>query len=96
MLYSVEQRECTDIFCLFVFIALVGIILSISVYAWTAGNFQKMKTAYDSDGKGCGTDYPDYPYIYFASPHTDVVVIKFSHYGSQHVFLNAHFLQTQY
>ncbi len=31
-----------------------------------------MTTPYDPDGKGCGVDYPEYPYIYFASPHPDV------------------------
>ena len=41
-------------------------MLSVAVYAWTAGNFSRLKTPYDSDGKGCGVDYPNYPYIYFA------------------------------
>jgi hypothetical protein len=46
----------------------------IGIYAWSAGNFQKLTTAYDPDGKGCGIDYPNYPYIYFASPHIDVAI----------------------
>ena len=50
-------------------------IFVIGVYAWCAGNFTKLTTAYDPDGKGCGVDYKDYPYIYFASPHHDVTVL---------------------
>ena len=36
--------------------------------------------AYDPDGKGCGVAYPNYPYIYFASPHANVHFDLFSHY----------------
>ena len=42
------------------------------IYAWIAGNFANLTTAYDPDGKGCGVAYPNYPYIYFASPHANV------------------------
>jgi len=66
-----EQRSCTDVICLILFLALVLAILVFGIYAWTAGNFKKLTTAYDPDGKGCGLDYPNYPYIYFASPHAD-------------------------
>lgn len=58
----------------------------ISIYAWSTGNFKKLTTAYDPDGKGCGIDYPEYPYIYFASPHTDVSLMRCSHYGLQFAF----------
>jgi hypothetical protein len=47
-------------------------MLCIGIYSWTNGNFKRLTTAYDPDGKGCGVDYPAYPYIYFASPHADV------------------------
>ncbi len=33
-----------------------------------------MITPSDSDGKKCGIDYPNQPYIYFVSPHIDVVI----------------------
>lgn len=36
------------------------------------GNFNRLLVPYDPDGKGCGIDYPDFPYIFFASPHHDV------------------------
>lgn len=53
-----------------------------------------MTTAYDPDGKGCGTDYIDYPYIYFASPHADVVIKRISLCGSLRVFQSAQYQQT--
>lgn len=46
-------------------------MFGIAVYSWTHGNFKEFTYAYDPDGKGCGIDYKDYPYIYFASPHVD-------------------------
>lgn len=46
-------------------------MLGIAVYSWIYGNFKQLTTAYDPDGKGCGLNYPDHPYIYFASPHYD-------------------------
>ena len=56
-------------------------MLGLGIYAWTNGNFKRLTTAYDPDGKGCGVDYPSYPYIYFASPHADVKIDLSSHYG---------------
>ncbi len=70
-----DQRDCTDFSCIVIFFTLVLAIFVIGVYAWCAGNFTKLTTAYDPDGKGCGVDYKDYPYIYFASPHHDVTVL---------------------
>jgi len=56
-------------------------MLGIAIHAWTSNNFSKLTTPYDPDGKGCGIDYPDYPFIYFASPHSDVLHFKlFSRY----------------
>jgi len=46
-------------------------MLCIAAYAWTQGDFRKLSNAYDPDGKGCGVDYPNFPYIYFASPNYD-------------------------
>lgn len=67
-----EQRKVTDIFCLIVFGLFNFAMLGIAIHAWTSNNFSKLTTPYDPDGKGCGIDYPDYPFIYFASPHSDV------------------------
>lgn len=49
-------------------------MLCFGIYSWTSGNFSRLTTPYDAEGKGCGVDYPDYPYIYFTSPHVDVTV----------------------
>ncbi len=54
------------------FVAFNLAMLGIAIHAWTSNNFSKLTTPYDPDGKGCGVDYPEYPYIYFASPHPDV------------------------
>ncbi len=39
-------------------------------------NFGKMLIPYDADNQGCGSDaaVAQYPYIYFASPHSDVII----------------------
>jgi len=65
-------------------------MLGFAIYSWTHGNFKQLTTAYDPDRKGCGVDYPNYPYIYFASPHADVLILRYSHYGLQFVFQNVH------
>jgi hypothetical protein len=56
-------------------------MLGFAIYAWTNGNFKQLTTAYDPDRKGCGVDYPNYPFIYFASPHADVALSLFRPYG---------------
>lgn len=47
-------------------------MFGIAIYSWAGNNFSKLTTPYDAEGKGCGVDYPDYPYIYFVSPEYDV------------------------
>jgi solute carrier family 44 (choline transporter-like protein), member 1 len=69
-----KKRSCTDVFCLIVYVVLALFLLIVAIYAWVHpnGNFSKLTTAYDPDGKGCGVDFPNHPYIYFASPHANV------------------------
>jgi hypothetical protein len=38
------------------FILLNLTMLLIAVYSWVVGDFAKLTTPYDSDGKGCGVD----------------------------------------
>ncbi len=77
-----EERKKTDVVCLILFVIFNLVMLGIAIYSWTKGNFSKLTTPYDPDGKGCGVDYPDYPFIYFASPHSDVkTIIIYSLYG---------------
>jgi len=64
-------------------------MLGFAAYAWVSGNYKQLTTAYDPDRKGCGVDYPEYPYIYFASPHANVTLTISSHSGSLHVSQNA-------
>jgi len=64
-------------------------MLAVATYAWTNGNFNKLTTAYDPDGKGCGVDYPKFPYVYFVSPSVDVQLWSFRVYGLLYAFLNA-------
>jgi len=71
-IYSDGDRKKTDVVCLIIFLVFNIVMLGIAIYSWTNGKFSKLTTPYDPDGKGCGVDYPNYPYIYFASPHYDV------------------------
>lgn len=81
-----EKRSCTDWHCCILFFGLTVFMLAVGIYAWTNpnGNFKKLTTAYDPDGKGCGLDYPKFPYIYFASPHSDVKSFSTRAYGWQY------------
>ena len=84
-----DSRSCTDICCLIVFLVLVVLILALGIYAWFAGNFAHLTTAYDPDGKGCGVAFKNYPYIYFASPHANVPLTPCSHSGSPSAYPSA-------
>lgn len=48
-------------------------MLVIGIHCWTSSNFGKLTTPYDAEGKGCGIDHPDYPFIYFVAPDYDVL-----------------------
>lgn len=60
-------------FCFIILVIFCIVMFIFGIVAWTGNNFSKLTTPYDSDGKGCGVDYPDYPFIYFVSPHVDVI-----------------------
>jgi hypothetical protein len=53
-------------------------LLGVAIYCWTSNNFNKLTTPYDAESKGCGTDYPDYPYIYFVAPDYNVTDFLYS------------------
>ena len=74
-LYVDERRSKTDCFCCVFLILFVVGMLGIAISSWFKGNFSTLDNGYDPDGKGCGIDYPDYPYVYFASPHPDVQIM---------------------
>jgi len=75
-----------------IYFILAAVIIALGIYAWIAGNFANLTTAYDPNGKGCGVAYKNYPYIYFASPHTNVNLASFSHSGSPSAYPSAQLL----
>ncbi|CAK85024.1 unnamed protein product (macronuclear) [Paramecium tetraurelia] len=66
----VVDRECTDIFCLLLFIVFTFGMFFISGYAFKNGDPHRIAQPYDPDHRACGVDedVADYPYIYFANP----------------------------
>jgi hypothetical protein len=57
-------------------------MLILGLYCYCKGSLDKFSLPFDSDGKGCGTDHPQHPYIYFPAPQTDVPVAPLSRYGA--------------
>ena len=64
----IKKRKCTDCICLFVFFAFVGLMITITTYAYKNEQFSKFLTPTDADGNYCGLDdgFVDYPYVYYA------------------------------
>lgn len=70
-----EERKCTDRICL-----ILGLVLTLAIALYSILNINIRKISYylenqnrlsvpsDSDGKMCGIDYPNFPYIYFTNP----------------------------
>lgn len=50
-------------------------MLIAGLYCYCKGSLDKFNLPFDSDAKGCGTDHPDHPYIYFPAPQTDVPLL---------------------
>lgn len=67
-----NRRKCTDLFCCILLAILILAMFVLAIYCWSTNGFSKLTTPYDAEGKGCGTDYPEYPYIYFVSPNANV------------------------
>ena len=44
------------------------LLLMGGLYAFITGSVNDLALPYDPDGKACGLNYPNYPYIYFPSP----------------------------
>lgn len=85
---SEKKREATDVICLVLFIFFTLIMLIAGIYSYNQVSTSKYDTPYDSDGKGCGIDYPGYSYIYFPSPQVDVKNNKCSRCGWPHASNN--------
>lgn len=66
----VEDRGCTDILCLLIFMAFIGTMGVCTYYGYKNGNIDKYFAPLDGRDKFCGIDdgedkYKDYPYLYF-------------------------------
>ncbi|KRX08271.1 hypothetical protein PPERSA_01732 [Pseudocohnilembus persalinus] len=57
----VEERQCTDVFCLFIFIAANIAFFVILIDGWTNGEPRKLFSIYDSSGMACRYDVKDKP-----------------------------------
>ena len=64
--------QIKNILCLIIYVALSIFFLLSALYSKFNGNIKILTAPYDPDGKGCGVDHKDFPYIYFASPHAEV------------------------
>jgi len=53
-----------------VFVAL-GLLIA-GAFCLMRGSTAGMGIPFDSDGFGCGSEYPSFPFIYFPSPQIDV------------------------
>lgn len=65
----IDKRSCTDIPCCLLFILSILAMIAIAASGFSKGTPVRLTYPYDSDGKSCGEDYPDKPYIYFTVPY---------------------------
>jgi hypothetical protein len=60
-----ENRGCTDICFLFVFLAFLGVMMGLFGYCISNGQIDKVLAPYDQNRHFCGYDgYEEYPYLY--------------------------------
>lgn len=69
-----DERTCTDIFCLILGVSFTVIMLIAATVCYNHGttfynkeNYLKTNFPADSDGSLCGHDFPQYQYLYFAN-----------------------------
>ena len=72
----INNRGCTDILCLLVFVAFLVGMVGVAGYGYLYGDYQLLLTTFDSDGYGCGWNKTtkDYPFLYF--PVVDLAKIQ--------------------
>lgn len=63
-----ENRECRDILFCLLFTASVLAMAAIAIYGFSKGAPNRLLYPYDPDGKACGLDFTDRPYIMFPVP----------------------------
>ena len=64
-----EDRGCTDILCLLVWIAFLGSVVFLAVYGAKTGNIPKLIAPVNGDLQLCGaaSDFKTYKYLYFTN-----------------------------
>ena len=60
-----KNRRCTDFLFTILFFAFVGFLGWIISLGLNNGKVLDLLSPVDYDGKLCGVDYPDHPYLYF-------------------------------
>lgn len=62
----IQNRKCTDVLCLLLFIMFLGGYIWINVNAYKHGNVNKLLRPVNDDGKLCGVDeLAEYPNLYY-------------------------------
>lgn len=89
-----DQRNCTDVFCLVIGVVLTLIMLLIAIFGYeqckiiiNAEKFIKTNFPADSEGRLCGVELPNYPYLYFAQV-PEIVKIKYQLRQEEYVSLS--------
>jgi len=60
-----KDRRCTDILFTILFLAFVGVYGWVCNQGFTNGDPERLLSPVDFDGKLCGVDYPEHPFLYF-------------------------------
>lgn len=80
-----ENRKVTDIFCLVLFVGILGTMAAFSTYGFLFGNSAKVLSGMDGAGNLCGVsnqtdgDFTDYPAVYisnFDHNQTDNIMVS--------------------
>ena len=61
----IDERGCTDILFCLIFIAFIVGMVVVGILGFTKGNPNLLIYPYDENGKACGLDYKNYPYLYY-------------------------------
>jgi len=62
-----QNRRCTDILCIFVFLGFVAAAVFVGIYSVENGDPDRILTPYDADGRFCGKtpEVAEYPYLWY-------------------------------
>lgn len=72
----VKKRECTDIFCLFIYLFFLSVLIYCSVYGFYFGNLQNIGQPFDANGNRCGRGLmKDFPRLFFNDKISDTSAV---------------------